>query len=246
MSRRFDAILCDIDGCLGPETTAPMDAQAFALLAAHNHRAQRAHDVPVITLCTGRPQPYAEAICRLLGNTSLPIVCEMGVWLYDPRDNAYLFDPTISEHDFEAVAACTRWVRSTLVPEGAVIQPGKTATLSLWHEDTERLMAMKPRIQAALAEHGWPLRLSSSVAWLNLELMHVSKGTGIRRLMAHAGLRRERLAGIGDTLGDLAIREHVAFFACPNNADARLKAVADYVASADEVHGVIEILARCS
>lgn len=245
MSRRFDAILCDIDGCLGPESTAPMDADAFAVLAAHNRRAQLHHDAPVITLCTGRPQPYAEAICRLIGNTTLPIVAEMGVWLYDPRSNGYLFDPTISERDFEVVAECTRWVRQTLLPEGVVLQPGKTATLSLWHPDTERLMAQKPRIEAALIEHGWPLRLSASVAWINLELQHVSKASGIRRLMQHAGLERSRLAGIGDTLGDMAIREQVAFFACPNNADPRLKAVADYVSTRDEVYGVVEILAHC-
>jgi hydroxymethylpyrimidine pyrophosphatase-like HAD family hydrolase len=244
MSRRFDAILCDIDGCLSPETTAPLDAQALALLAAHNQRAQRVGDVPVITLCTGRPLPYAEAIGRLLGNVSLPIICEMGVWLYDPRDNGYLFDPSISPRDLEAVADLTRWIRETLVPEGVVIQPGKTASLSLWHPDTERLMALKPRIATALVERGWPFRLGSSVAWLNLELQQVGKGSGIRRLMAHTGLDKARLAGIGDTWGDVAIREHVAFFACPHNADPRLKAVADYVASAEEVHGVIEILAH--
>jgi hydroxymethylpyrimidine pyrophosphatase-like HAD family hydrolase len=245
MSRRFDAILCDIDGCLGPESTAPMDADAFALLAAHNRRAQEQHDAPVITLCTGRPQPFAEAICRLIGNTTLPVIAEMGVWLYDPRTNAYLFDPTITERDVDAVAECARWVRRTLSPEGVVLQPGKTATLSLWHPDTDRLMAQKPGIQQALIEHGWPLRLSASVAWINLELLHVSKGTGIQRLMQHAGLTKSRLAGVGDTLGDLAIRENVAFFACPNNADPRLKKVADYVASRDEVHGVVEILAHC-
>ena len=219
-----------------------MDARALAQLAAHNERAQTQGDVPLITLCTGRPQPFAEALCRLLGNRSLPLIAEMGVWLYDPRDNGYLFDPSITERDMEVIEECTRWVRRTLVPEGVVIQPGKTAMLSLWHPDTQHLMASKSRIEAAIEQHGWPMRINASVAWLNLELAQVDKGAGIRRLMTYAGLERSRLAGIGDTFGDMAIREHVAFFGCPHNADPRLKAVADYVARADEVQGVIEIL----
>ena len=60
--------------------------------------------------------------------------------------------------------------------------------------------------------------------------------------MAATGLRRERLAGIGDTMGDLAIREHVAHFACPSNAQDALKPHADKVAGAAEIEGVIEIL----
>ena len=52
------------------------------------------------------------------------------------------------------------------------------------------------------------------------------------------------MVGIGDTLGDMAIRESVGFFACPSNADPALKKVADYVSPLTEVEGVLDILAR--
>lgn len=244
--RRFDAIVSDIDGCLGPESHAPLDAEALARIAAHNHRAIHAGDVPVLTLCSGRPQPYAEAICRLLGNSILPCVCENGVWLYDPLDNRYLRDPAILPEHLEAVYEASRWIELQLGPRGVVIQPGKTASISLWHPDTALLMSLREPIRAAFAEHAWPLRVSNTVAWINCDLSHVSKGTGIGRLMELTGLVRERTAGIGDMPGDLAIRERVAYFACPSNSDPVIRDASDYISRHAEVAGVLDILGHLS
>jgi hydroxymethylpyrimidine pyrophosphatase-like HAD family hydrolase len=240
--RRFDAVVCDIDGCLGPETAAPMDAGALAKVAEYNRLAKERGDRPIVTVCTGRPQPFAECVCRVIGNDVLPGISEMGVWLYDPRSHAYLRDPTITAADLGAVAEATAWIERELGPSGVIIQPGKAASISIWHENTAYLMGLLPRLREMAAERKWPMRVSNSVAWINLDLAHVSKATGIERLMARTGLKRERLAGIGDTMGDLAIREKVAFFACPANADDRLKAKADFVSSKIEIEGVLEIL----
>jgi hypothetical protein len=239
---RFDAIISDIDGCLGPESHAPMDADALARIAAWNRRAISRRDLPVLTLCSGRPQPYAEAVCRVLANSAVPCVAEMGVWLYDPRDNRFLMDPAITRDDLRVISECTRWVEGILAPRGVVIQPGKTASISLWHPDTAFLFSRMPEIAARIAADGWNLRLSNTVAWINLELAHVSKATGIARLVALMGFEKHRLAGIGDTLGDMAIRDAVAWFACPSNAADGLKRVADYVSAKSEVEGVEEVL----
>ncbi len=239
----YRCIISDIDGCLGPESHAPLDAHALARIAQYNTLAQRTNGA-ILTLCSGRPQPYAEAISRLIANTSCPIICEMGVWLYDPRDNRFLMDPSISASDLEKIEACTRFVRAELLPLGITMQPGKTASISLWHPQTPVLMDLKPMIEERIARQGWNLRVSNTVAWINLELAHVSKGSGIDRLCAMMGYQKHQLAGIGDTMGDMAIRDRVAFFACPSNADERLKARADYVSTHAETDGVLDILAR--
>lgn len=245
--RAFDVVISDIDGCLGPESHAPLDAGRLAQVAVYNQRAHGAGDVPVVTLCSGRPQPYAEAMSRLIANRSVPVVCEMGVWLYDPRDNRFLMDPTITPEHLSVIDAATAWIRRELTPMGVVMQPGKAASISLWHPHTPTLLGLlEDPIRARVAREGWPLRVSNTVAWINLELEHVSKGSGIDRLTKMLGLRRERLAGIGDTMGDLAIRERVAFFACPANADERLKAHADYVSPHTEAEGVLDVLHRLS
>ena len=61
---RFDAVICDIDGCLGPESHGPLEATRLAALAEYNRLAHETGDRPVVTLCSGRPLPYADGVGR--------------------------------------------------------------------------------------------------------------------------------------------------------------------------------------
>lgn len=251
------AIICDIDGCLTPETSAPMDAHALARIADHNHRAITARASaragaganvrcgqvpPILTLCSGRPQPFVEAMCRLLGNSTLPAIAENGVWLYFPESNRYERDPRILPEHVRAVHDLERWVETTLGPRGVTIQPGKSASVSLYHQDTAYLRALVPMLEAACAAVGWPFRVSMTWYYINCDLSFVSKGSAIRRWIEHTGLPREALLGIGDTDSDLPVLEEVGTFACPANAQERIRARSTYVAATPEIDGVLEIL----
>jgi hypothetical protein len=241
---RFDAIICDIDGCLSDEGTAPFDLGALAKVAAHNRRAIERRDVPLLTVCSGRPQPFAEAMCRAIHNTELPCVAENGVWLYHPGTNAYDMDPSITRQHLDAVGQASAWIRESFGRRGVSQQPGKTASISLYHEDTAYLMdEVMPAVSAGVQVCAWPLRVSRTERYVNLDLTHVSKSTALQRLFEQTGLRTERLAGIGDATSDLAIRERVAWFACPANAVDELKQQTDMVATKVGVAGVLEILA---
>jgi hydroxymethylpyrimidine pyrophosphatase-like HAD family hydrolase len=250
-SRRYDVLFCDIDGCLAPESSGPMDVASLAKVAEHNRVAQARRDRPVVTLCSGRPQPFAEAMSKLLANTSVPLVAENGVWVYDPATNDYLMDPGILPEHRAAVRDAAAWLEGEFGPRGVRQQPGKSASISLYHPDTDYLKSLGPRIGEEFAGRGWPLRVSATWLYINCDLAHVSKGTGLDRVLAMLAAQparlgrpvdRSRLAGIGDTPSDLAIRERVAWFGCPGNADAQLKARADVVASEREAAGVAELL----
>jgi len=250
MPSRFAAIISDIDGCLAPESSAPFDAGILARLAEHNRLAQRAplgkSDRPIITVCSGRPQPFAEAMCRLIANRTLPCIAENGVWLYHPDSNRYDMDPSITCEHVEAVEAARRWVRAELEPRGVSMQPGKSASISLYHESTPTLKAIEPMVRERFAREGWPIRVSMTWLYINCDLAHISKATALTRFCEQTGLGRDRLAGIGDTLTDVAIAERVAFFACPANAVAELKGRAAYVSPHAEAAGVVDIVERVS
>jgi hydroxymethylpyrimidine pyrophosphatase-like HAD family hydrolase len=241
---RFDLIISDNDGCLVAEDTSPMDLESLGKLAEHNRLAQSAHDRPVLTLCSGRPQPFAEAMCRLLANRSAPCIAENGVWMYHPADNRYEIDPAIAPAHRAAVREASDWVASEYGPRGVSQQPGKAASISLYHPDTDYLKSIRPRITDEFARRGWPLRVSMTWFYINCDLAHVSKGTGLDRLLAATGLSRGRLMGIGDTTGDMPIRERTSFFACPANAQEEIKAVADYVSPFPMAKGVVDIIQR--
>lgn len=244
MKRRFDAVISDIDGCLGPESSEPVDAHALAKLAEYNRLAASVGDRPMITVCSGRPQPYCECLCRVISNTLLPCICENGVWLYDPRTNQYLRDPAILPEHLQALAEATRYIEIELCPKGVVIQPGKTASISLWHPDTAYLKSIMPGLREKFVAQAWPFRVSDTVAWINCDLAHISKATGIARMLELTGLSKPRLAGIGDMPGDLAIRQHVARFGCPSNAHPEILAAADDIAPLPEIEGVQYLLDR--
>jgi len=245
--RRFDLVICDIDGCLVSEHQRTFDLASLAKVAAHNQRAMERGDRPLVTLCSGRPQPFAEAICRLIGNLHVACVCEMGVWLYHPGTNVYEMDPAIKASHLEAVEGLWSWARGTFGSRGVTRQPGKAASVTLYHPDTAYLRGeVFPAVEAAVRDHGWPFRVSMTWLYINCDLAHVSKGTGLDRLLGTMGLRRERVAGIGDTASDLCIAQRVGLFACPANAHASIKEHAHYIASRPEAEGVVEILEHLS
>lgn len=242
----FDLVICDIDGCLTPETPGPFDLRGLALIAEHNRRAQERRDRPLLTVCSGRPVPYVEAICRVIHNTVVPAVAENGVWLYDPARNTPHIDPDITPVQREMVQAAARVLESRFAPRGVTLQAGKAASVTLFHADPTVLTAILPEVTGALQQRQWPFRVSMSWSYLNCDLPHISKGTGIRRLLKQAEMLPQRTLGIGDTSADRAIAHNVSFFACPANADPELQRIAGYVSPAAEVAGVLDILRQFS
>ena len=83
-----------------------------------------------------------------------------------------------------------------------------------------------------------------SQLYLNINFKGITKGAAIEQLLEELNLRREETAGVGDTMGDLSIREAVGYFACPANAVEGLKEVADYVSPYPEILGMLDILQR--
>ncbi|MCG3122179.1 MAG: hypothetical protein GIKADHBN_00559 [Phycisphaerales bacterium] len=242
--RKFDALICDIDGCLVPESSEPFDAGALRRIADHNRAAIKEGTLPVLTLCSGRPQPFVEAVCRLVGNTLLPCIAENGVWLYFPATNEYLRDPSITRDHLQAVREASDWVEAELFPKGFSIQPGKTASVSLFHPDPDHLAPAMPMIEAAFNKHGWPLRVSKTWYYINCDLEHISKATGLDWLIAAAGLNPDRLAGFGDTASDLAIAERVKLFACPPRHDEQIAKVAHHISPYWQAWAVLDVLER--
>ena len=244
--RRFDLILSDNDGCLVNEGQTPFDLESLAAIAQHNAAAIANLDRPVLTLCTGRPQPFAEAMCRLTANLVVPCIAEHGVWLYEPAHNQYLLDPQITPQHAQAVRLAETWLHNEFARHGTTHQPGKTHSVSVYHPDPAFLRTLEKPIRDKFESEGWPIRVSMTWYYINCDLKHISKATGIDRLLSMCHVDKHRIAGIGDTMSDLAIKDRVGTFCCPANAQEQLKEHADIVANAPEARGVVELLQHLS
>jgi hydroxymethylpyrimidine pyrophosphatase-like HAD family hydrolase len=241
-SGKYDAVICDIDGCLSPESHAPINISGLSKLAEHNRLAIQHRDRPIVTLCSGRPIGFVECLCRLVHNTLIPCIGENGVWLWRPADNSFECDPAITDEHLEVVHEARKLLRSLYQTSGVIQQPGKSASVALYHPDTSYLRSIVPAIAEAFQQRGWPIRVSMTWLYINCDLQHVNKATAIDRMVAQTGIRPERTAGIGDTMGDRFIAERVSWFGCPANSEAEITKAANYVSPHDEVEGVLDIL----
>ena len=199
-------------------------------------------DRPIVTLCSGRPIGFVECLCRLVHNTMVPCIGENGVWLWRPMDNSFECDPAITEDQLEIVHEARKLLRRRYQTNGVVQQPGKTASISLYHSDTTYLKSIASEIALEFERRDWPIGVSMTWFYINCDLRHVNKATAIDRLLQQTGMQPERTVGIGDTMGDKYIAERVAWFACPANAAAEIKSFAHYVSPYVEVAGVLDIL----
>ena len=108
---KYDLVICDIDGCLSPESHAPINGPALSTIAEHNRQAILTRDRPVVTLCSGRPIGFVECLCRLLHNTVIPCIGENGVWIWRPVDNSFDCEPSITEEHLEIVYEARKLLR---------------------------------------------------------------------------------------------------------------------------------------
>ena len=245
-SGKFDLIICDIDGCLSPESHAAINLTALAQVADHNRMAIENRDRPIVTLCSGRPIGFVECLCRSIQNTSIPCIGENGVWIWRPQDNSFECDSAISDEHLEIVHESRKLLRLLFQAKGVVQQPGKTASVALYHPDANYLRSIVSLIREEFHKRDWPLRVSMTWFFINCDLEHVNKGTAIDRLLVETGIDAARTAGIGDTMGDRFIADRVSWFGCPANADDEIKKRATCISSHREVDGVLDLISQMS
>lgn len=235
-------IVSDVDGCLSPEESAGWDLDAFVRVA----RIVREQSGVQFTLCTGRPQPYVEALLKLL-DVRIPAICENGAVLYSLEDNRSIYGPGVTEEKLGELREIRAWMFGELFRRypDAVYQFGKEAQLSLYSADPSLIPVMADEIRRFARRYpDDPVDIGASHYYLNVSLRGVNKGSAMRELARRLGVSRNEIASIGDTEGDLPLREESGFFASPANATAETKARADYVSPHADVNGLLDILER--
>ena len=240
-------ILADIDGCISPEESCAWDGPLFGRFAQLSRAASAGTgSIPPLTLCTGRPQPYVEVLMKIL-DIRYPAICEAGAVIYSLEDNNSRYAPEITQEMILGLHQLRDHIVTDILPAfpGLVYQFGKEAQMSLFTKTPACFGEVAEQVQAYAATiPGLDLTVTPTHYYLNIDFKGVTKGAAIERLLGELGMDREETAGIGDTLGDISIRDTVAFFACPANAVPGIKEVADYVSPYSDIQGVLDILER--
>jgi hydroxymethylpyrimidine pyrophosphatase-like HAD family hydrolase len=231
LERPIRVFACDIDGCL-----AAVDHAAFDLLPLHAiaelNRAS-AHDptVPALTLVTGRPHAFADAVMQLL-DVRLPASFENGAGLATRIPYRAWLAPAV-----DAGGAALAAVTAALARRDDVfVQLGKVASLSVFPNDPARPVEdLSADLAALLAREGLPLEVDPSTGCVNLLLPGVDKASGLRDLCAEAGVDPAEVAGIGDAIGDLAWLRACGVAFAPSNAVPEVRAAATVASALPDV-----------
>lgn len=257
-------VVLDVDGVLTDGESAPFDLELFQQLADLNRRAQawaqiRARDaecssdrhralddrgVPAVTVCTGRPQAYVEAVLQAL-HASVPGVFEGGAGLYVPEGRRVFPHPDITDRSVMRIVR--RMLEEEIDKDSSIyLQPGKDFTVSVFPRGKATLEGLKERVVRLVGDRERELELLYSASCLNILPKGIHKGKGLEFLSSWTGIPLTSMLAVGDSEVDIPMFHRAGYRAAPANATPEVKALADYVSDEKTSEGVRDILNRFS
>lgn len=249
-------VLSDLDGTLTADEQAPLDCDTLRRVRALNDRSRSSKDYPPLSVVTGRPQPYLEAIAKFVA-TPLPSLFESGCGMFlpgRPLGQDYVFHASLQNDETAAAAAAFKaWADRELVSaRGAGFILGKRYAMSYAPapaSTVEELLAATQGLPPAIADRFF---ITRSIGVLDVTPRPVHKGTGVLWLLEYC--RRElgqeispaNVVAVGDSYNDFPMFE-VAGIACGvANAAPAVRDKVDYVSDAPTGRGVAEIVERAA
>lgn len=242
----IDLFVSDIDGCLA-EPFTPYDLATMQLLAEAiaTAGADGRDGWPPFTLCTGRPQPYVEAMTQALG-LQLPALFEAGGGLFHPTQGQHHWSPHFDADAEAGIAEVRRWLMADVLPTSSLmLDHAKRTQAGVIGPDEEEVQRLVPRITAFADDLGIGFTTYHTPVSIDVTPRGITKDVGIAWLADELGVSLDRLAYIGDTGGDIDALRKVGFAFAPANANPEVKAVVDTVTEGAVLDGVLEAYTRC-
>jgi hydroxymethylpyrimidine pyrophosphatase-like HAD family hydrolase len=213
--------LIDVEGCLSTGKKLPIDIGGAMQFIYTYCQLARKGGLPPIGVCTGRPQPYAEAIVQMMGAffPGYPSIVENGCYLYDPVDDVLIPNPAIEGKEGEIKEVKAFLEKEMIGKRLCKAEPGKELCISL-----NPILGMPIEELFNLVNKTLPPKMSElvfvthSASAVDITPKGVNKATGLKFFCERTGIDPANLVGIGDTAGDFPLLEVVGYPACPSNS----------------------------
>jgi hydroxymethylpyrimidine pyrophosphatase-like HAD family hydrolase len=216
--------ITDIDGCL----LEPMKTPQWDILTKiRSLNEQSRHDsaIPSLTLCTGRPLPYAEAIAQMMG-IEQPFVFE-NAGVFDPVHYRIHLDETLTDETRRQITDLKQWLKQHIMGQytGFTLEFSKLMDAGVIHPDKEMILQVLPTIQKHVAENYGGFEIHHTDVSINIILGQNNKESGIRKLCRSKKISHSQAAYIGDSSGDVSGLKIAGRSFAPSNAVDQVKQV---------------------
>ncbi len=235
-------ILVDIDGCLTPGEAKAWDFSALQFVADLNRHARRDAKQFAVTLCTGRAEPYVEALMQAI-DAQMPAIYEHGAGMYFPSAYQFREHPTLTRANRANITRVREILTREIVDAGlGQFQPGKLTCLTLYPREDISLDQLDAATRRAVNGHMDGLFFNGSLSCVEIMPQGIDKGAGVEWLSRETGIALNEMGGIGDAPADLSFLTRVGYSAAPANATDDVKRGVQYVSPFENGKGVVDIL----
>lgn len=235
-------IVLDADGVISKGEAQPFDLALFARLRTLNQRARQGEAVPAVTLNTGRPSPYVEAVMQAIDGWQ-PALYESGAGLYYPDTYQFETSPILTQKRQLLLQDLLQQIDNAVVKTGkAYWQPGKSICHTLFAHPPLTIADLIGKIEELAAKYSGQFIVAQAKLALNIHPADIDKGTGLQWLSQVTGISVTEMGGVGDTAGDVDFLRLVGHSAAPANATDEVKRVVQYVSSEIDAEGLHDIL----
>jgi HAD superfamily hydrolase (TIGR01484 family) len=216
--------ITDIDGCLLEAMKTP-DWEVLGKVKSLNEQSEHNPQIPPLTLCTGRPMSYAEAIAQLM-DIKRPLVFE-NAGAFHPEHYKMYLNGLFTEDARRQVDSLKKWLSKEIIPnyDRMILEFPKLMDAGVVHPEKEAIQQALPRVRAYVAENHPDFEVHQTDVSINAIIKGNDKRAGIEKLCELEGIEPSEVAYIGDTSGDIPGLKLVGRPFSPQNAIEEVKEV---------------------
>jgi HAD superfamily hydrolase (TIGR01484 family) len=216
----------DLDGCISfPFQTPPWDV--LTEIRYLNQQSEFNPEIPPLTICSGRPQPYVEAVAQWL-SVRKPVVFESG-GMYDPSTNRLFMNGVFDEKAEKQIWELKSWLEESVLSEypSGMLEFTKKMDAGFVAPEKEVIDEVLPLIEDHVGKNYPDFEVHFTDISINVILKTNNKEAGIRRLCEHLNLTPEEVAYIGDSGGDIPALNIVGRPFAPANANSAVREISE-------------------
>lgn len=238
--KNIELFISDVDGCLSEPFVSP-DWDALTEIRHLNEMSRIQSNIPPLTICTGRPLPYAEAVAQWLGVEHW-FIFESGAGMYHPKTNEVRWSEHLTNEIKEALREMRIWAETEIVSQfdDMMIEFTKRVDVGLVSPNHDHIKDAYERCVAKATSLHPDLEVHNTDISVNIIYKNVNKGTGVKELAELHGYDPAKLAYIGDGMNDVAAMKVVGQSFAPANARPQASEACDELLDEKETQAVLK------